>query len=106
MTETRKAGAGAAALGGCVGTSCAIWIGLAGLAMLFIFWPLGLALLVVAVIFPFALAGSMAAALIGECPYCGHAVTASAADQAAGRMDCTACKKRILIKDGQFRAIE
>jgi DNA-directed RNA polymerase subunit RPC12/RpoP len=37
--------------------------------------------------------------LKGECPYCGADV--SAMENMAGT-DCTACKKRILIKDNKF----
>lgn len=60
---------------------------------------IGMPLVIVSFLIPFVLPFTTLSFISGPCPYCGHKVVAQTKN--AG-VNCSACKKRIVIKGNQF----
>lgn len=72
-----------------------------GFLLLFCFWPVGVLFMLAGLVTP--LASLTDDWLRGPCPYCGHEVRVSAVQPG---VNCSACKKRIVVRDRDFVRID
>ena len=89
--ENFKSGCGTAALLIPVG----VFLCLIGLVII------GIPVIIFGVFLPLFSAGSKD--ISGACPYCGTSISAS---QIAAGVTCSACRRRIVIKDGRFYSVD
>lgn len=100
-----KSQAGCGALtGGLLGCSFGIWMIIGGvlLSLTGIGAIIGVPLIIAGIALPFLAPLIGAATISGKCPHCGASVIATAQEIGNGGMDCTACARRILIRDKRF----